>query len=113
MKRRIQRINELLKQEVSNLILKELDFSKDVMVTVIGVKTSSDLEQAKIRVSIMPFLKAEKILRILNSQIFNLQKLLNRRLEIKTVPKIKFELDVSEEKVNRVEQLLKNAKRFQ
>lgn len=110
MSRRIQRVNELLKQEVSNLILRELDFSKDTMVTVTGVETSPDLRQAKVKMSIMPFLKAEKILKVLNSQIFNLQKSLNQKLKMKIVPKIKFELDESEEKISRVEQLLKKIK---
>jgi len=107
MSRRIQRVNELLKEEISNLILREIDFSKDVMVTITEVETSLDLQQAKIRVSIMPFLKAEKILKVLNSQIFNIQKLLNKKLKMKIVPKIKFQLDESEEKTSRVEQLLR------
>lgn len=115
MSRRIARVNELLKQEVSNLILKELDFSKDVMVTITRVETSSDLRQAKIKISVIPLLKAEKILKVLNSQIFTIQKLLNQKLKMKIVPKIRFELDKSEEKVSRVDQLLKkinNENRF-
>lgn len=110
MSRRIQRVNELLREEISKLILREIDLSKDTMVTIIEVKTSSDLQQAKIRVSIMPFLKAEKILRVLNSQIFNIQRLLNKKLNMKIVPKIRFELDKSGEKNSRVEQLLKKIK---
>lgn len=110
MSRRIERVNQLIKEEVSNLILREVDFSKDVMATITEVETSSDLQQAKIRVSIMPFLKAEKILKVLNSQIFNIQKLLNKKLNMKIVPKIKFELDESEEKTSRVEQLLRKIK---
>ena len=104
---RIQRVNELLKQEIGSLILKELDFNRDTMVTITEVDTSDDLQQAKVKVSIMPFLRAEKILKILNSQVFNLQKLLNQKLKMKVVPKIKFELDTSEEKTSRVEQLLR------
>jgi len=107
---RIQKVNELLKQEIGNLILKELDFSRDIMVTITEVSTSPDLQQAKVKVSIMPFLKAEKILKILNSQVFNLQKLLNKKLKMKIVPKIKFELDKSEERKTRIEQLFRKIK---
>jgi len=107
MTRRIQKINEFLKQEISNLILKELDLGRDIIVTVTEVKTSRDLKQAKVKISIMPFLKAEKILKILNSQIFNLQKLLNKKLKTRVVPKIRFELDKSEEKTNLIEQLVR------
>jgi len=111
MSRRIERVNQLLKQEISGLILRELEFSKDVMVTVTEVDTSSDLRQARIKVSIMPFLKAEKILKVLNSQIFNIQKALNQKLKMKVVPKIKFELDKSEEQKLRIEQLIKRTTR--
>lgn len=104
---RIQRVNELLKQEIGGLILKELDFNRDTMVTITEVDASDDLQQAKVRVSIMPFLKAEKMLKVLNSQVFNLQKLLNKKLKMKIVPKIRFELDKSEERKTRIEQLLK------
>ena len=107
---RIQRVNELLKQEIGGLILKELDFSRDTMVTITEVDASDDLQQAKVKVSIMPFLKAEKILKILNSQVFNLQKLLNKKLKMKIVPKIRFELDKSEERKTRIEQLFRKIK---
>ena len=100
-------VNELLKQEIGSLILKELDFNRDTMVTITEADTSDDLQQAKVKVSIMPFLKAEKILKVLNSQVFNLQKLLNQKLKMKIVPKIRFELDKSEERKTRIEQLLK------
>lgn len=107
---RIQRVNELLKHEIGELILKEFDFSRDTMVTITEVNTSPDLRQAKIKVSVIPFLKAEKVLKVLNSQILNLQKPLNQKLKMKIIPKIKFELDTSEEKTNKVEQLLKKIK---
>lgn len=104
---RIQRINELLKQEIGSLILKELDFSRDTMITITGVFTSDDLRQAKVKVSILPYLKAERILKVLNSQAFLLQKLLNKKLNMRIVPKIKFKLDSSEEQKTKIEQLLK------
>ncbi len=105
---RIQRINELLKQEISELILKELDFSKDIIITVTTVEASPDLRQAKVKVSIMPFLQADKVLKALNFRALVIQRLLNKKLKMKSIPKIKFELDRSEEKARRVDQLLKN-----
>lgn len=108
MSRRVEQVNQFLQKEVGNIILKDLDFSRDVMITITGVETSSDLQQAKIKVSILPFLKAEKIFRILNYQIFNIQKALNQKVKMKVVPKIKFELDISGEKTDRINTLLKN-----
>lgn len=107
MSRRIQKINELLKQEIGSLILKELDFKRDVIITVTKVETYSDLNKAKVGISILPFSKAEQVLRVLNSKNSDIQRLLNQKLRMKIVPKIKFRLDSSEEKISRVEQLLK------
>lgn len=107
MSRRIEKINELLKQEIGSLILREFDFSRETIITITKVETSSDLEWTKVWVSILPFLRAEMVLRVLNSQNYRIQKLLNSRLKIKIIPKIKFELDSSGEKISRVEKLLR------
>jgi len=107
MSRRMEKINKLLKQEISSLILKELDFKRDVIITVIKAETYSDLNQVKVGISILPFSKAEQVLRVLNSKNSDIQRLLNKKLRMKIVPKIKFKLDSSEEKISRVEQLLK------
>lgn len=107
---RMQKINELLKHEIGNLILKEFDFNRDTMITITEVNTSPDLHQARIKISTLPFLKTEKIIKVLNSQTTTLQKLLGQKLKMKIIPKIKFEPDQSEEKVNRVDQLLKKIK---
>lgn len=107
MSRRIEKINELLKQEIGSLILREFDFSRETIITITKVETSSDLEWTKVWVSILPFLRAEMVLRVLNSQNYRIQKLLNSRLRIKIIPKIKFELDSSGEKISRVEKLLR------
>ncbi len=111
MSRRIEKINQLIKEEISNLILRNLDISREVMITVTNVKTASDLTRAKVGISIMPFLKAEKILKILNFQTFNIQKALDKKLKTKIVPKIKFELDESQEKASKIEQLFKKNER--
>lgn len=81
------------------------------MVTVTKAETSSDLNQAKIKVSIIPFIKADKLLKILNSQTPKLQRILNKKLEMKIVPQIKFELDKREEQATRIEQILKKIKK--
>jgi len=107
MSRRIEKINELLKQEISSLILRELDFKRDVIITVTKVETYSDLNKARVGISILPFSKSEQVLKILNAKNSEIQRLLNQKLKMKIVPKIKFKLDSSAEKISRVEQLLK------
>jgi len=102
---RIKRVNQLLKQEVSQLLLKEVDF-RDVLVTVTRVKTSPDLKYAKINISVLPTEKDELALKIIERNIFNIQQELNKRLHLKFVPKIRFEIDQVEVEAQRIEEIL-------
>jgi ribosome-binding factor A len=105
MTKRLQRVNELLRREISQLLLRQFGF-RDVFVTITRVETSIDLRQAKIKISIMPLEKSQQILRILEKNIFSLQQLLNKKLIMRPVPKIRFEIDKSAIDAQRVEELL-------
>lgn len=109
MSERIKRVNELLKHEISQLLLREIDFC-DILVTVISIETSSDLRHAKVKISILPQKKNETALKIINKNIFNIQQKLNKKLHMKPVPKIRFEIDQSEIKAQRIEELLSKNK---
>ena len=107
MRSRIEKISSLLKQEIGGVLLRELDISKDIMITAKDVEVSLDLRYAKIKVSIIPFSKVEKTLEILNSQSNVIWRALAKKISLKVVPQIKFELDSSEEKIANIERLLK------
>lgn len=107
MSERIKRVNQLIKEEIANLLLKEVCFNKDILVTVQSVDTSKDLRYAKVRVSVMPFEKSEEVIKILEKQTPRIQRELNKAIEIKFVPRIEFEIDKGEEKASRVEDILK------
>lgn len=103
---RIKRVNQLIKEKIADILVKELSFD-DVLITVQNVDTSKDLKYAKVGISIMPFEKSEEILKILQKQTPNIQKELNKAIQIKFVPKIKFEIDIGEEKADRIEKILR------
>jgi ribosome-binding factor A len=100
----------LIKKEIADILLKEI-FVKHVLITVQNVDTFKDLKYTKIKVSVMPFEKSEEVLKILERQTPNIQKQLNKVIQIKFVPKIKFEIDKSGEKASRVEEILKGLNR--
>jgi len=104
---RIKKINQLVKEKIANILLKEMSFDKNVLVTVQTVDTSKDLRYAKVGISVIPFEKSEEILKILEKQTSRIQRELNRAIEIKFVPQIKFEIDIGEEKADRIEKILK------
>jgi len=103
--KRLERVNELLYREISQLILRELNFY-NVLVSITKVETSADLREAKITFSAMPLEKTESALRILEKNIFDLQQLLNKKLKMRPVPKIRFEIDRSAAGAQRIEELL-------
>ena len=103
---RIQQVNELIRQELSKLFVKEISFPKDCLVTITKVDTSKDLGQTKVLVSIMPAGQQEKAVRLLNKQAGHLQFLLGKIIVIRQIPKLLFQLDHTQEKVARIDQLI-------
>ncbi len=107
---RIQRVNQLIKKELSQIILKEFDFSKDTLVTLTRAETSLNLIQVKIYVSVMPESRSAGVLHILNQRIYNLQQKLNKRLKMRPMPKIKFIEEKETVQAGRIEELLEKIK---
>lgn len=107
MTKRIQRVNQLIKEELGKIISREIIFPQDTLVTITEADTSVDLEHTKIKVSIMPEGKQKQVLEVLQKNIYHLQKLLDKKLVMRYVPQIKFEVDRTQEKVERIEELLK------
>jgi ribosome-binding factor A len=109
MKNRIERVNRLVKEKIADILLKEI-FVESVLITVQGVDTSKDLKYTKIKVSVMPFNQSERVLDILEKKAPNIQKQLNAIIKIKFVPRIKFEIDRTEETADRIEGILRKLK---
>ena len=55
---RLEKINKLLRREINQIFLREIEFGNDVLITVTEVRTTADLRQAKIMVSVLPFNKS-------------------------------------------------------
>ncbi|MBI3671620.1 ribosome-binding factor A [Candidatus Azambacteria bacterium] len=90
---RIEKINELLRQEVGKLILKESDFPVGILVTVSRAIASPNLKNATIYITTLPENVGKDIINELEMKIYDIQKSLNRRLNMKPVPKIEFKID--------------------
>lgn len=107
MSQRILKINELIKQHINDIILKDLSLKGDVFVTIAKVDTSSDLRYTRIFLSIFPEKERDYAIHTLEKEIFKIQGILNKRLSMHPLPKIRFELDTTEEKADGIEKLLK------
>jgi len=111
MSKRIQRVNELIKRELSQILLRDVEFPRDILVTVTRVETSPDLRESRVYVSTMPAIKSREILKVLNQLIYGIQQEINKRLKMRPIPKIIF---IREEKVKeaaRIEEILEKLKK--
>jgi ribosome-binding factor A len=116
---RIQRVNQLIKKELSQIILREIEFPPGILVTVTRVETTSNLIEAKIFISVIPahlnFAKQnlggpeEKILdvlKILKQNIYELQQKINKRLKMRPVPRISFIEEKKTKEAASIEEIL-------
>jgi len=105
------RVNQLIKRELGQLILKEIDFPKSILVTLTRVETSANLIGAKIYVSTIPESQVAFVFRILEAQIYGLQQKLNKRLKMRPIPKIRFLPEKETIQAGRIEELLERLKK--
>jgi ribosome-binding factor A len=103
---RKERVDSLIKHELNNIILKEIDIFPGILLTITRVETSSSLFEAKVYISVMPEDKYEEIESLLNRHIFALQQLLNKKLKMRPVPKIIFKKETKTAEAGRIEKLL-------
>ncbi len=111
MPNRLPRVNQLIKQELSQIILKEIEFSKEILVTITRVETTPNLIESKVFVSVMPEEETDKILQILNNRIYEIQQRLNKRLKMRPIPRIKFWNEKKTLEAGRIEELLEKLKK--
>ena len=111
MSKRIQQVNALIKRELSQILLREIEFSPNVLVTITRVETSSNLIESNIWVSTLPEEKLKRSLEILNKNIYILQQKLNQRLKMRPIPRIKFLEERKTSEAGKVEKILEELKK--
>ena len=106
MSKRIQQINALIKRELSQILLKEVEFPANVLVTITRVETSPNLMEGNIWISALPEERLKRSLEILNKNIYILQQKLNQRLKMRPLPRIKFLEEKKTREAAKVEEIL-------
>lgn len=103
---RQEKVNALIKQQVAELMTREVNFKPGILVTVSKVDTSPDLRYTQIFVSVFPEKESEYAIKTLKKESFSLQGKLNKKMVMKPLPRIEFRLDPTEVKADEVEKLL-------
>jgi ribosome-binding factor A len=108
MTRRTERINDLLREEISQLVLREMkDPRLGGLVTITEVDVSPDLRNAKVMVSVLGTdEESANTMRALRAASHFIVRELRKRLVIRRIPDLVFQRDTSIEEGARVLALL-------
>ena len=108
--RRVEQLSVLLKEEVSKIVDRELEFPEGAMVTLTRMMISKDARYATVFFSVLGA-EESAITAILEKNIYPVQQMLNRAVPIRPVPQIRFQPDQAEDRRERVEKSLAELKR--
>ncbi len=108
MTRRIDRVNELLRSEISHLIARQIKDPRVAgVISITEVIASSDLRSAKVYLSVMGSEDdRQAALEGIRSAASFLRRELRGRVNLRHTPHLTFQLDESIEEGNRVLQLM-------
>ncbi|MDI6717261.1 MAG: 30S ribosome-binding factor RbfA [Actinomycetota bacterium] len=104
---RTQRVGELIKEEISDIIHKELKDPRIGFVTITGVDVTPDLRIAKVYISVLGNREQkERTLSGLQSSSGFIRKVLSKRIKMKHFPELRFVFDPSIEAAMRIEKVI-------
>ncbi len=109
--KRLDRVNQLIKEEISLLLQRELKDPRLGFVTVTNVETTSDLRSAKVFVSVLGDEAQWKAsLAALESARGFIHNWLRHHLDLRVTPTLDFRADRSMEHAANIQALLKQLK---
>ncbi len=104
---RLQRVRELLKREIGEVIRREIPVSEAGLVSVNDVDVAGDLKSATVFISIFGNADQQKRgLALLTQHRSRIQRLVARAVVLKYTPKIRFVADDSVVRGNKVLQII-------
>jgi ribosome-binding factor A len=111
MTNRLEKVNQLLRTEAAKIVHDEIELKTGALVTITRATVSPTLEHATIWISVFPKTEEENVLQKINAKIYALQQLLNKKLSMRPVPKIRFDFDRSEEKASKLDEIFEKLAR--
>jgi ribosome-binding factor A len=108
--KRTDRLNEQLRQEITLLVRDEVRDPRVGLATITAVQTSRELDHAKVYFTTLGDPEErEEVLAGLRSAAPFLRRELGKRMHIRRVPELHFQVDRVHEEAQRIERLLHEA----
>jgi ribosome-binding factor A len=110
MKYRRLRMQDFLREEISTIIQQEIKDPGLGFITVIDVKMTEDLKYAKVFYSVFGTdEEKERTAQALKRAASYVKHLLGERVRLKYIPEITFMFDTEQERMARIDEILKKA----
>ncbi|UCF30076.1 MAG: 30S ribosome-binding factor RbfA [bacterium] len=92
--RRADRVGELIRQELAEILLKEVKDPRVGTVTITRVKVTDDLRQAKVYFGVLDrTTQVEEVAQGLEKATGHIHRLLGKRLRMRIIPRLSFSFD--------------------
>ena len=105
MNHRPDRVASLIQEELGALLVRDVEFP-GALVTISEVTVTKKLDLARVEVSVLPHERERDVMKTLEAAHGELQFKLGRKLSIKPMPTLKFEIDHGMENAAAVERRL-------
>ena len=110
MSSRIEKVNSLLQHEIGKIIARDFNFP-EALVTLTHVDTSANLIETRGYISVLPEEKTDAIVTVLNKGVYDVQQKINKMVNMRPVPKIKFVRDKEILEAAKIEAILEELKK--
>jgi len=110
MSERILKINELIKQQLGQIITKEIELPENCLITITKVETTPDMKIAKVFITVIPENLRGSALEILRKNNKLLSQQLKKNVSIKFIPNLNFLIDDQEAYAAEIDKLLDEIK---
>ena len=108
---RQEKVEELLKVEISDIVQKEMRDPRLGFVTLTDVEVSPDLRHARVFVSVMGDEEQQEVsLKTLDRASGFIRGELGKRVRMRVLPEVEFRIDISIERAARIFELLQQIK---
>jgi ribosome-binding factor A len=107
---RIERVNAIIKEILSEIVLNDVKDPRLGLVTVTGVNTAADLSAARVFFSVMGDEAQRQVtLKILRGAAGYMRRTIARELDVKVAPELRWVYDDSLDRAFRIAEVLKES----
>lgn len=108
--KRSERLNQLIKEEIADIIMRRLKDPRLEFVPVTEVSLTPDMKLARVYISVIDDAKRAETIEILNKAAGLFKAELRKRLSVKVIPAVEFREDRSAEYGEKIDALLRGIK---